>query len=330
MESSRTPLPARKPLHTVEEGSLFFYLGGTGGLLVPAHDTPTTRFSAKVGKLIAYALQRGTIFTTNINFKLTKFDSPDTPPILRANFTELADLLAPNKDNQFFVDWPGDLGITAWENTMNKLFQQIIGMIEARRSDAPLHIYMIGHSHGGQIIQRLTKRFEELQKDNPRFPKVIFHVTTIEMPISIVPPLLMSQANTPDWLHFHTESLVAKFGSLMMQAEVLLGDKTIYSPAAVIALTSLIIQTLENNYTRRLEVAFNLETYDDLDATLPPGWKTIPIMLAFFRDHHNGPVKDPVVAKFVCDNIYEWMLASQQRSLGLAPALEPPRPSLMR
>ena len=164
-----------------------------------------------------------------------------------------------------------------------------------RDTDPPLDIHITGHSHGGQIARILA----ELYKDNKN---VRFHITTIETPLSIIPPTLMPD-NVDTWQHFfHRDDPIAKMGSFLMQAENIMGEDSMASPVTTIAFVSLFLQWFSDMYTRKIKTVFDQLYYDDDTKTMPASWQDHEITLPL-KDKHNDPVLDKACADSISEEV---------------------------
>jgi hypothetical protein len=285
--------------------SLLFYLPGTA-LLNPSYDTGISRVLAQASKFLAFK-SLPELFTRGTAFELIDFDDPRLPSACK-NFKTYYEAATKSNKDCFYVQWSADLGQTAWVNTARQLIDQIKEKLKTLAPGHELEIHMIAHSHGGQIARLVAEAF----KDDRRLK---FRVTTIETPLSIIPPTLMPD-NVTTWQHFyHRDDTPMRMGSFFMQCEKLLRDNNLLTSAdTLIGFISFFDQWLSSQYVRRIEDVFDREylvqTVTGADPIeqyykkeLPSGWRSHELTQASIKDKHNDPVKIPEVAKFICDTV---------------------------
>src|SRR3990167_8856168 len=80
-------------------------------------------------------------------------------------------------ENQFYLQWPGDLGEVAWKTAAKGVVKKMKEMIEAAQRDGRLKkdekvvFNWAGHSHGGTLARYVAKKFLD-------YPNVEFHVVS--------------------------------------------------------------------------------------------------------------------------------------------------------
>lgn len=271
--------------------SLYFYVPGTA-LLNPTYDHPASRMLAKLSKGIAAIGQPG-LFTKGTDLELISFDDPRLPSSCK-NFKKLYEAVTPDPTKRYYVQWNGDLGQTAWQKTATFMKNELDKRINARTNpDDPIDIYITAHSNGGQIARLLA----EMYKDNPA---VRFHMVTIEMPLSILPAKIMP-SNVETWQHvYHDQDTVQYLGTLLMQAENMMGRESFASPVVFHAFAGLIMQWYFDMYTRRIEDLFRNPYLPLPTMKMPEGWKSNQITLPI-SDKHNDPINNVECANFCCD-----------------------------
>ena len=173
-----------------EDDSEFWFIPGT----VFFNPTYENRFSAMISSALKWiASSRAgepTLFSKGTDIKFLQEDDPSTPVVLM-KFKKYADKVAPDSKNHRYVQWSGDLGITAWKKTVAVLRLEIIKKLETRISKQPLRIHIVAHSNGGQIARLLAEAFKDI-------PSIEFYVGTVGTLISIIPPLKMPE-NVKMW-----------------------------------------------------------------------------------------------------------------------------------
>lgn len=114
-----------------------------------------------------------------------------------------------HEDDQFFYQWSGILGKTAWREAALFLYIEIRDML--LRSNEDINVLFSAHSHGGTIARLVAELLLP-------YPCVKFHIVTLATPLSIK-PLTVMPSNVISWLHiYHAYDMMQNVGTLFMKS----------------------------------------------------------------------------------------------------------------
>lgn len=309
-----------------DNDGIALFIHGTTAIPNPSYDTLFTNFVSNISKRIAWLAESG-LFTPSNEIKFIRFIDlialeDKYKPKSALYFSKYFSTVAPDPDNQLYIQWSGDLGRTAWRKTTDALTKKIEELIEKirqtrikseKKPDDPIHIHIIAHSHGGQIARFLANAFKD--KENIRF-----HIATVSTPQSLLDPLLMPK-NVDTLQDFSVSGDFMKMlGTYFMQIEYLMGDLPLYSLEGLTVLLYVLSNSNWNKYADTLE-----KLYQKKGLMIPPGYASyrIPMKIpyigksgeeiAILSKRHEGPMNEPAAVDIIVKIMLIEVEASKKR-----------------
>jgi hypothetical protein len=256
--------------------SIYFHIHGTA-LFNPTYNNVVSKALTKICKIKA-KFSHPSLQTSDTELKLLSLNDIIIPSACY-HFRDIFENLVPNSENRYYVQWSGDIGMTAWEHTAAFIYHEIFKL---HPNEQLLNVYIVAHSHGGQIARLLAHKLAAHQN-------IFLYIATIQTPLSRNPLLLMP-TNVKTWQHFyHKKDVKARYGALLMQSEIDLGQRSLYSLAIFSAVAGFFKHWYYQSYVHRIE---------DLTTKLPLGHQSHEITFPLW-DKHNGPLKNPACAKLI-------------------------------